>query len=82
MATGISQRHLIALSEHLSDKLEEIGYNNLRIEGKKSESDWVIVDVGDIMVHLFRKDARELYNIEKMWASAELIAPISKIGKI
>lgn len=74
VATGRSQRHVSTLADKLSDRLKERGMPPLSTEGKES-GDWVLVDCGDIIVHLFRPEIREMYNLEKMW-SAPLAAPV------
>lgn len=66
VATGRSSRQVAALAEKLQDRLKTGGLSNIRIEGKNS-CDWVIVDAGDVIVHLFRPEVREFYHIEKMW---------------
>ena len=67
VATGLSQKHIVALAEKLADKIQSMGYGKVKIEGKDS-SDWILLDASDIIVHLFREEARGLYNIEKMWS--------------
>lgn len=67
VATGRSQRHVASMADKLMDKLRELGVSNIAIEGKE-QCDWVLLDAGDIIVHLFRPGVRELYNLEKMWA--------------
>ena len=67
ICTGTSNRHLIALSNYLNEDLKKLRLNMLNIEGQKS-GDWIVVDIGDIIVHLFRSEVREYYNLEKMWA--------------
>ncbi len=67
VASGLSQKHIATLADHLAEKLGERGLEHVAIEGKES-SDWVVVDAGNIIVHLFRPDARRLYNLEKMWS--------------
>ncbi len=71
VASGLSQRHLSALADHLMDKLRAIGFGSVPIEGKES-SDWVVLDAGNIIVHLFHPEARRHYNLEKMWAMPAL----------
>ena len=66
ICTGTSNRHITALSNYLSEDLKKLNLNMLNIEGKKN-GDWIIVDIGDIIVHLFRGEVREYYNLEKMW---------------
>ena len=65
IATGRSQRHVSALADHLLRKLKENGEKNIRTEGQKT-GDWVLVDAGDVVVHIFREEVREFYGIEKM----------------
>ena len=67
ICTGTSNRHLIALSNYLNEELKKLRLNMLNIEGQKG-GDWIVVDAGDIIVHLFRSEVREYYNLEKMWA--------------
>lgn len=74
VATGRSQRHVAALADKLQQKLAEQGIGDVAIEGKDS-CDWVLLDAGDIIVHLFRPGVRELYNLEKMWAITMPNAP-------
>ncbi len=66
IASGRSQRHVGAIADHLEKKLHEIGVKKLRVEGLP-HCDWVLVDAGDAMVHLFRPEVRTFYNLEKMW---------------
>jgi len=66
IATGRSQRHVVAVADQLLQKLREAGLRNIRVEGLES-GDWVLLDTGDIIIHLFRPEIREFYNLEKMW---------------
>ena len=66
VATGTSSRHVAALASKLKDRLETRGIKGIKVEGL-AQSDWVAIDTGDIIVHLFREEVREFYNIEKMW---------------
>lgn len=68
LATGRSDRQVGAIADQLKDHLRNYGVSNVRIEGMET-CDWVLVDVGAIVVHLFRPDVREYYNLEKMWSS-------------
>ncbi len=70
IATGLADRQISAMAEHLSRKLAEAGVKRVQVEGAGG-SDWVLLDAGDIVVHLFKPEAREMYALEKMW-SAEL----------
>ena len=74
VATGRSKRHVAALADHLQRKLKAAGKKDIRTEGQTT-GDWVLVDSGDVVVHIFRAEVREFYSLEKMWATdAELIA--------
>lgn len=66
VASGRSSRQVGALAEKLQDRLKAMGYKDVRIEGRE-QCNWVIVDAGDVVIHLFRPEVREFYNIEKMW---------------
>lgn len=66
VATGTSSRHVASLAQNLKKKMEMLGVKGIRVEGL-AQSDWVAIDVGDIMVHIFRHEVREFYNLEKMW---------------
>ena len=68
IATGRSDRHVSAIAEQVQRKLKEEGYGRARIEGQP-QCDWVVVDAGDIIVHVFRPEVREFYNLEKMWSA-------------
>lgn len=70
VATGLADRQIAAMATHLNEKLVEAGFKKSRMEGA-SGTDWVLIDAGDIIVHLFKPEARTLYALEKMW-SAEL----------
>ena len=67
VASGRSQRQVSALAGPLVEKLKAASAPMPKVEGK-ANSDWVLIDVGDIIVHLFRPEVREFYNLEKMWA--------------
>lgn len=70
IATGLADRQIAAMAEHLTEKLRAAGLKRVQVEGAGG-SDWVLLDAGDIVVHLFKPDARAMYALEKMW-SAEL----------
>jgi ribosome-associated protein len=67
IASAQSSRQLYALAEHLGIELKQQGI--LPIIDGKPPTDWVVVDAGDIIVHLFRPEARAFYNLEKMWST-------------
>lgn len=66
IASGRSARHVAALADHIMRKLKDFGLSQVRIEGLP-QADWVLVDAGDLVVHLFRPEVRAFYNIEKIW---------------
>jgi ribosome-associated protein len=66
IASGRSQRQVAAMAEHLRVKLKEQGVRDVGLEGQRA-GDWVLIDGGDVIVHLFRPDVRSFYNLEKMW---------------
>ncbi len=68
IATGLADRQISAMATHLEQKLAESGVKRVRIEGAGG-SDWVLIDAGDIVVHLFKPEARSLYALEKMWGA-------------
>lgn len=71
VASGRSSRHVAAICEHLISDLKDEGLGNARVEGLDT-GDWVLIDTGDIIVHVFRPEIREFYNIERMWSAPEL----------
>ncbi len=66
VASGTSRRHVATLADHVQQKLKRGGGNLPRIEGRQ-QCDWVLVDAGDIVVHLFRPEVRDYYNLERLW---------------
>ena len=68
IASGTSDRHTSFLAQNLVKKVKEkLNYSHVSVEGA-SEGNWVLVDIGDIIVHIFKPEVREIYNLEKMWA--------------
>lgn len=67
VASGRSARHVSALADHVSQKLKEAGASKVRVEGLPN-ADWVLIDAGDLIVHIFRPEVREFYNLERIWA--------------
>jgi ribosome-associated protein len=68
LASGRSQRHVGAVADHLVRKLKDEGYGRARVEGQP-HCDWVLIDTGDVIVHIFRPEVRDFYNLEKMWSA-------------
>ncbi len=67
VASGRSHRHVGALADHVLRALKDAGFGRARVEGMP-HNDWVLIDAGDVIVHLFRPEVRQFYNIEKIWA--------------
>jgi ribosome-associated protein len=67
VASGRSQRHVGAMAEHLRERLKAAGHAGVSVEGL-AHCDWVLIDAGDVIVHLFRPEVREFYALERMWA--------------
>ena len=70
IASGTSARHVSALANQLSRKLKKEGYTILSIQGQ-SEANWILVDAGDVIIHLFRPEVRDFYNLDKMWLTPQ-----------
>jgi ribosome-associated protein len=68
IASGRSDRHVGAVAEQVQRRLKEEGLGRARVEGQP-QCDWVLIDIGDIIVHVFRPEVREFYNLEKMWSA-------------
>ncbi len=66
VTSGRSNRHVSAVADQVVKALRDNGFDKPRIEGLP-HADWVLVDGGDVIVHIFRPEVREFYNIEKMW---------------
>ncbi len=66
ISTCRSTRHADATADELTKQLKNIGFKNPSLEGRP-KCDWVIVDAGSVIVHLFKKETRELYNLEQLW---------------
>jgi len=68
IASGTSSRHVSALTDKLVHRLNLNGIKSINVEGQ-ARSDWVAIDAGDVIIHLFRPEVRAFYNIEKMWGT-------------
>jgi len=76
VASGTSNRQVGAMADHLRDTIKQSGHNKVAVEGN-AQCDWVLIDAGDIIVHLFRPEVRDFYGLEKMW---EVATPGSDAG--
>jgi ribosome-associated protein len=74
VASGRSNRHVGSVADDVVEHLKKAGLKNIRIEGQP-HCDWVLVDAGDVIVHVFRPEVRDFYAIEKMWAGGKGQAP-------
>ena len=68
IVSGRSDRHVAAIGEQVQRKLKEQGFGRVRAEGME-QGDWVLVDAGSVIVHIFRPEVREFYKLERMWSS-------------
>jgi ribosome-associated protein len=73
VASGRSSRHVTAIAQKVAEKIKRSGNGSPRIEGLPA-ADWVVVDAGDVVVHLFRPEVRGFYNLERMWAFGDTAA--------
>jgi ribosome-associated protein len=71
IASGRSHRHVSAVADHLLKALKDAGLGTARVEGLAG-ADWVLIDSGDVIVHVFRPEVRDFYNLEKMWQAPDL----------
>jgi ribosome-associated protein len=70
VASGRSSRQVTAMAQKLAERIKHAGFGHSRIEGLPT-ADWVLIDAGDIVVHLFRPEVRSFYNLERMWGFGE-----------
>lgn len=71
VASGRSDRHVSAIGEQIQRKLKEEGFGRARVEGLE-QGDWVLIDAGNVIVHVFRPEVREFYKLERMWSGERL----------
>jgi len=67
IASGRSTRQVAAIAQKLSERVKQAGHGPVRVEGLPA-ADWVLIDAGDVVVHLFRPEVRSFYNLERMWS--------------
>ena len=67
IASGRSTRQVAAMAQKMAERIKHGGFGHVRIEGLPA-ADWVLVDAGDVVIHLFRPEVRSFYNLERMWA--------------
>ncbi len=77
IASGRSHRHVGAVTDHLLRDIKDAGLGTAKVEGLPA-CDWVLIDAGDVIVHIFRPEVREFYNLEKMWLAVDLGRTLDK----
>jgi ribosome-associated protein len=73
VTSGRANRHVGAIAENVTKALKEHGIRNLHVEGLPN-CDWVLIDSGDVIVHVFRPEVREFYNLERLWTQGPVAA--------
>ena len=69
IASGRSQRQVAALADYVIKGLKAEGHRDLLVQGQE-QADWVLIDAGDVVIHIFRPEVRSFYNLDKMWGTA------------
>jgi ribosome-associated protein len=72
IVTGTSNRHVVSMADRVRDRLRAHGQRPLGIEGEDL-GDWVLIDVGDVVVHIMRPQTRDFYNLEKLWGDSRAV---------
>ena len=75
VTTGRANRHVGAIAENVTKSLKENGVKNIHVEGLPN-CDWVLIDSGDVIVHVFRPEVREFYNLERLWTQNPAVAAV------
>ena len=73
IASGRSTRQVAAMAQKLAERIKHAGLGPVRLEGLPA-ADWVLVDAGDVVIHLFRPEVRSFYNLERMWAFGDTLS--------
>ncbi|WP_435419346.1 ribosome silencing factor [Parerythrobacter aurantius] len=76
IASGRSTRQVAAIAQKLAEKIKQAGFGPIRLEGLPA-ADWVLVDAGDVVIHLFRPEVRSFYNLERMWSFGDAPAAVA-----
>ncbi len=71
IVSGTSSRHVLTMAEKVREKLRDLGRRTIGTEGEDT-GDWVLVDCGDVVVHVMRPQTRDFYNLEKLWGDGEI----------
>ena len=81
VASGRSARHIDAMTEHLLTKLKGAGSRNVQSEGRENK-DWILIDAGYVIVHLFRPEVREYYDLEKLWEADVVERDVNEVSTV
>lgn len=81
IASGRSARHVDAMTEHLLTKLKGAGRRDVKSEGRENK-DWVLIDAGHVIVHLFRPEVREYYDLEKLWEAGVAEHDVNEVSTV
>lgn len=79
IASGRSTRQVASMAQKLAERIKQGGFGNAKVEGLPA-ADWVLIDAGDVVVHLFRPEVRTFYNLERMWGFGDG-APVAAAGQ-
>ncbi|MDO7788261.1 ribosome silencing factor [Desulforamulus aquiferis] len=72
ICTGRSGTQVQAVAEHIQDQLRDAGVKPLRVEGFR-EGNWILLDYGDVVIHVFKEMERDFYNLERLWGDAQVV---------
>jgi len=81
VASGRSARHIDAMTDHLLVKLKSSGLRDVRSEGRENK-DWILIDAGHVIVHLFRPEVRAYYDLEKLWESGVVEQDVNEASTV
>jgi ribosome-associated protein len=81
VASGTSKRQIAAMSDHILEKMKDMGAASVAVEGT-GHCDWVLIDTGDVLVHLFRPQVREFYALERLWGTSALVTGERRAGHL
>lgn len=80
IACGTSQRHVGAMTNNLRERLKALGLRSVSVEGE-THCDWVLIDAGDVVIHLFRPEVRTFYSLERLWGGPSLTSASGTTGQ-